>query len=69
MSASKQPFFGLFQYLADVAREARYITWPHQKQVLNQFVVVVIVSALLTIMFFGADLGIAEIIKFLKTLV
>jgi preprotein translocase SecE subunit len=67
MSATtKSPVNKLIQYFKDVVREGKLISWPDYKHVGFQFVIVTILSTVLTCLLFGMDKVIASGIDQLK---
>ena len=61
--ASKEP---LPQYLRGVRSEFLKITWPTKEQVKNEFIAVIIIVAIITVAIFFIDLGIDDLINFIK---
>jgi preprotein translocase SecE subunit len=62
--------FGKFSnYLKGVVREGKLISWPSKEQAGFQFIVVVVLSALLTVLLYVIDIALAAGIQNLKALI
>jgi preprotein translocase subunit SecE len=61
--ASKEP---LNEYLAGVKTEFKKIQWPSKDQLKNEFVAVLIIVAIITVIVYGIDLGLDKLVSLIK---
>ncbi len=64
---ASSPISRLVSYLKSVQAEWKYISWPTFQEASTQFIVVLVVSAALTVFLFGVDLGLSAALKNLQT--
>ncbi|NQV73693.1 preprotein translocase subunit SecE [bacterium] len=54
---------GINNYLEEVGKEMRKVTWPSQKELINNTVVTIIATVVISLFIFGADRVISTILK------
>ena len=57
------------QYISEVRAEGRKVVWPTRRETIMTGVMVVIMTTLLAIFFFGVDSAFSAIVKFLLSLI
>ena len=67
-AASKKRRAGPFQYLAQVRQEARKVTWTTRQELIVSTIMVLILSLIAMLFFWGVDLGIRTAVNFLLSL-
>jgi len=67
-AAPKKRRTGPFQYLAQVRQEARKVTWTGRQELIVSTILVLILSAIAMLFFWGVDFAIREIVQFLLSL-
>jgi preprotein translocase subunit SecE len=50
-------------YLKDVRQEMSKVTWPTRNELWESTVIVLVLSGILALFIFGADLGLSKLIK------
>ena len=55
------------QFLDDVQKELKKVSWPEREQLINATFVVIVISALFTIYIYLTDLAVSTIVNFLYT--
>ena len=50
-------------YLEEVGKEMRKVTWPSQKELINNTVVTIIATIVISLFIFGADRLISTVLK------
>lgn len=65
-SQTASPVAKTTQYLQDVVKESRLISWPPFSQVVNKFFIVIILSSILTCLLYLIDIGLLTSINKLK---
>ena len=53
----------IFQFLKDVSREMRKVTWPRGNELVSYTVTVVATVAFIAVFFFFVDLGISSLLN------
>lgn len=54
----------VFKYIRDTKSEMKHVSWPTRKQVVAYTILVIIISALISVYLGLVDAGFTEIIKF-----
>ena len=67
-AAPKKRRAGPFLYLAQVRQEARKVTWTGRQELIVSTILVLILSAIAMLFFWGVDFAIREIVQFLLSL-
>lgn len=67
-AAPKKRRVGPFQYLSQVQREARKVTWTGRQELIVSTILVLILSAIAMLFFWGVDFLIRETVQFLLSL-
>jgi len=67
-AAPKKRRTGPFQYLAQVRQEARKVTWTGRQELIVSTILVLILSGIAMLFFWGVDFAIREIVQFLLSL-
>ena len=67
-AAPKKRRAGPFQYLAQVRQEARKVTWTGLQELIVSTILVLILSTIAMLFFWGVDFAIRETVQFLLSL-
>ena len=54
---------GINNYLEEVGKEMRKVTWPAQKELINNTVVTIVATIVISLFIFGADRLISTVLK------
>lgn len=53
----------IFEFLKNVAREMRKVSWPNRKELVNYTITVVVTVVFFALFFFVVDLGISSLLN------
>ncbi|MAK63554.1 MAG: preprotein translocase subunit SecE [Maricaulis sp.] len=67
-AAPKKRQAGPFQYLAQVRQEARKVTWTTRQELIVSTIMVLILSLIAMLFFWGVDWGIRNLVQILLSL-
>jgi preprotein translocase subunit SecE len=63
LAKMKQSFGSFFSFFGDSWSELKKVRWPSRKELISYTIVVIITVVLVTVYFWGLDIGISSVVE------